>query len=341
MERTNNPARRQFLRQIGTALASPAMFSLGSMGLASRVLAASDYSNLNDYKSLVCVYLEGGNDSHSAFAPYDNASYNEYAAIRQGLAIDRSELLPGTGNVVGFHPALPGLRTLFNEQRLAVAANIGNLFEPMTRDDLFDFYSSGTSNIAIPHELFSHEHQTSLIQLNRIATPGTNPSGWGGAMADLLGAANSNQNFPFVYSLAGQNAWQVGDTTQAFSLQAGQDIPRFETFGGDSWPPWEAARTLAWQDIVGENYTHPLQAQIATQTSETADRSALLRSALAAAPELTTPYDTENWLAVQLRSAAELIAIREQIGTRRQFFFVEIGGNRRLGHPRKPLSSAR
>lgn len=325
MDGNTTLSRRRFLRQLAAGTASSALGFAAQLPLMSRALAAENYSGINDYRSLVCVYLGGGIDTHNAFVPYPVGAYGEYAALRQGLAIPRASLLPGTGGAIGFHPALAPLRTLFNEGSLGLVTNLGNLFEPMTPQHLFDYYETGTSAVAIPHELYSHSHQTDLIQLNRIREPGAAAAGWGGAMADRLIAANVNPSFPLSYTLAGTNYWQTGLATRAFSVQAGQDIATFEDFNSDSWPPWEPGRSATWNEILSRSYTHPLEAQAAGALLGTRQRSDLLRTALAAAPDLATPYNPDNWLDNQLRSVARLISIRQQVGMRRQLFFVELG----------------
>ena len=325
MDGSNTFSRRGFLRRLAAGTAGSALGFAGQLPLMSRALAAESYSGISDYRSLVCVLLSGGMDTHNAFVPYPSAAYGAYAALRQGLAIPRASLLPGTGNVIGFHPALAPLRTLFNEGKLGLVANLGNLFEAMTPEDLFGYYETGTSTVAIPHELYSHSHQTDLIQLNFIRQSGSSAPGWGGAMGDRLIAANVNASFPLAYTTAGSNYWQTGLATRPFSVQAGQDIPRFEEFNSDSWPPWEPGRSASWSEILGRTYAHPLEAQVANALLGTRQRSDLLRAAMAGAPDITTPYDPDNWFENQLRTVAKLISIRQQVGMRRQLFFVELG----------------
>jgi uncharacterized protein (DUF1501 family) len=71
--------------------------SLGAFGAA--MLAFERFGLLNalarstDYKALVCIFLNGGNDSGNMIIPYDD--YATYAAAREpsGLAIPQSSLL--------------------------------------------------------------------------------------------------------------------------------------------------------------------------------------------------------------------------------------------------------
>jgi uncharacterized protein (DUF1501 family) len=80
-------ARRAFLRRStqlalsGAAL--PTAINLAAMGEAAAFIAT-------DYKALVCVFLNGGNDNWNTVVPYDNANYDLYSAIRGGGARGRS-----------------------------------------------------------------------------------------------------------------------------------------------------------------------------------------------------------------------------------------------------------
>ena len=74
-------SRRAFLRRSaqlalsGTAL--PFALNLAAMGEAAAFTA-------NDYKALVCVFLYGGNDYANTVVTYDDASYDQYSAVRGG-----------------------------------------------------------------------------------------------------------------------------------------------------------------------------------------------------------------------------------------------------------------
>ena len=66
-----------------------------------------------DYKALVCVFLNGGNDYANTVINYDNASYDQYSAIRGGgagrtaggIALAQADLTPTLLNPT---VALPG-----------------------------------------------------------------------------------------------------------------------------------------------------------------------------------------------------------------------------------------
>ena len=65
-----------------------------------------------DYKALVCVFLQGGNDGENMLVRVDSPGYNNYRAIRpvsSGINIPQGQLLPiqpaRGGPHFGFHPA--------------------------------------------------------------------------------------------------------------------------------------------------------------------------------------------------------------------------------------------
>jgi uncharacterized protein (DUF1501 family) len=62
--------------------------------------------------------------------PLDSPAYDAYARGRGALALSKDVLLPVQGGAsasYGFHPSLPGLRSLYNENALAVVANVGRV----------------------------------------------------------------------------------------------------------------------------------------------------------------------------------------------------------------------
>src|SRR5207244_562438 len=147
--------RRQFIRQaacaaLGTAAMTSAIRDLRFMN------AAVAQSGINDYKALVCIFLNGGNDSNNLIVPTIQSEYNNYAAIRTPvLALSP---LSSDGHDYGLHPCCPELQTLFGEGKLAVLFNTGTLVFPMTRSQ----YQN--NSIKRPPQLFSHSDQQTQWQ---------------------------------------------------------------------------------------------------------------------------------------------------------------------------------
>src|SRR5271163_2837287 len=88
--------RREFLRKaacaaVGTASLSAAIRDLRLMN------AAVAQTGISDYKALVCIFLQGGNDSNNLIVPTVPSEYANYAAIRTSvLALPSTSLLPLT-----------------------------------------------------------------------------------------------------------------------------------------------------------------------------------------------------------------------------------------------------
>jgi uncharacterized protein (DUF1501 family) len=96
-------------------------------------------------RTLVVLYLGGGNDALSTLVPYrDQAYYSR----RPTLAIPAGSVLQvGTdaaGNELGLHPRLTALRDIFNEGRLAIVQRTGYLNSSRSHFQGFDIW--GTAN---------------------------------------------------------------------------------------------------------------------------------------------------------------------------------------------------
>ena len=77
-------------------------------------------------RNLVVIYLAGGNDSLSTVIPYtDPFDFSR----RPAIAIPAGQVLQigsdASGRPIGLHPRLPGLRSIFNEGRLAIVQRAG------------------------------------------------------------------------------------------------------------------------------------------------------------------------------------------------------------------------
>jgi uncharacterized protein (DUF1501 family) len=79
-------------------------------------------------RNLVVVYLAGGNDALNTVVPYTDPFYY---SRRPGISIPAGQVLQiGTdsaGRALGLHPRMGGLRTIFNDGRLAVIQRTGYL----------------------------------------------------------------------------------------------------------------------------------------------------------------------------------------------------------------------
>src|SRR3984957_2315654 len=207
--------RRDFIRRAACA-------AVGTVAMTSTIRdlrfmnAAVAQSNISDYKALVCIFLQGGNDSNNMIIPTSQAQYNYYNSTRSPiLAIPQGAILPvtsldGDGNTYGLHPSCPELQTLFGEGKLAFLFNTGTLVFPITRAQ----YLAGTT--AKPPQLFSHADQQTQWQTSIPDQPPT--TGWGGRCADLLNSVQPNSPISLMVSLAGANTFEVGNIISQYSV---------------------------------------------------------------------------------------------------------------------------
>lgn len=110
--------RRQFLQ--GGVAAFTVSFA------APDVLTSLAQAQGASSRNLVVLYLSGGNDSLSTVVPYSDA---QYYARRPTIAVPASSALQigrdAGGNNIGLHPRLTGLKTIFDQGRLAVVQRTG------------------------------------------------------------------------------------------------------------------------------------------------------------------------------------------------------------------------
>lgn len=321
MKKSTSQQRRAFLRKLAVGVGSTSLLATqGKLQLIQSAMAASNYSGVNDHKSLVCVFLFGGNDAFNMLVPYEQAAYDQYKKSRSSMALSRGSLLALKGNQQAFHASMPDLQKLYNNNKLAVAANIGALIEPTTRAN----YQK--ENVQLPADLFSHSHQQEFWETGTTAKSSVHPPGWGGRMMDMLTTANSNPSEPALFSLAGNSVWQRGLEPLDFVLNSDSGVEQIKAFETHTWPRWKNNRISSWDKILKSSNSGLLEQHMAKTYISADERIRALVGELANAQEITTDYPSGNKLGAQLKMAAKMISIRKNLGMKRQIFFVALGG---------------
>ena len=322
MNKIQSQTRRHFLKKFAIGVGSASLLATQSklQLMQSAMAMSTDYSGFNDHKSLVCIFLFGGNDSYNMLVPYEQAAYNQYRSVRSSLAISRESLLPLNGNEYALHPSMPDLQTLYNQNNLAVMGNVGPLIQPTSRT------SFQNESVQLPADLFSHNHQQEFWETGTTATGSTHPPGWGGRMMDMLVTANADQSSPALFSLSGNSLWQRGEKPLGFVLNPYSGVESIKAFEDKDWPPYKRGRIAAWQKILQQSSTSLLKQQLSNTYIRTDERISNLVDQVALAPEITTSFPDEDSFGKQLSTVAKMISIRENLGMKRQIFFVGIGG---------------
>jgi uncharacterized protein (DUF1501 family) len=328
------PGRRDFLRRSGQlALGSTALPFLANLAAIGE--AAAFNATAGDYKALVCLFMFGGNDYANTVVTYDQASYDEYSAIRggtTGIALDRAALAPtllnptaapvdplGRSRQYALHPSMTGLANLFNSGKAAVLLNVGPLVAPLTRAQ---YDSSNKTLYPRPPQLFSHNDQQSIWQSS---SPEGSKIGWGGNIADLTMPPNPQLNGNTLFtgiSVAGNNVYLAGDVALQYQVSTNgaikiQPATNTSVYGSNTLPG-------VLKTLIQQTSTHVLENEYNKVTQRAITAEAAVTQALALTPP-TTAFGTDS-LSQQLRMVARLINGRSVLGARRQIFFVSIGG---------------
>lgn len=314
--------RRQFLKAsaYSALLGSGAAAVNGKMNLIGSALAAQgDYADLPGYKALVCVFLYGGSDSFNLFIPTDQTLFNEYEQSRGSLGLAQNTLLNDATGSVSFNPNLTDIRDIYDAGDLAVIRNVGNLIQPVTRNE----YQNNPA--LIPSELFAHNHQQEQVQKSWSSRPtGLVGAGWGGRMADLLMEANGNSTLPPCYSMNNSNFFQPGNRSSPIGINP-LSGPRLMTYLDGTANSSSSERDATMTRLLALPTEHSMEQFASSSYISARDSSRALSSVIDASPDFG-PIDTNNRLANQLRMVARMISGREQLGMRRQIFFVGLGG---------------
>ena len=303
--------RRRFLTLTGRALSSVGTASLLHFNRMSAVAQTTA-----DYRALVCVFLNGGNDGNNTIVPLAQQEYAAYAATRGNLALAQSSLRPVAtldGTRFGLHPHLAGLQRLFTDRRAAVVANVGMLAQPLTRAQ----YLARAG--AIPQNLYSHADQQIQWQAGFPATGAD--TGWAGRTADRLAAANLPNDFPVVVSTAGATVFGFGNRAIPASVLPGGN----SSLEGVENTPAAIARTQALEHLLTLDSGSVLIQAASATTREGLRVSRLLDTAMKTRLPLTTPFP-QTALGQQMHEVAKVMQVRHELGVTRQIFFCNMDG---------------
>lgn len=309
-------ARREFLRQatrLSAMAGTPFAMNLLAAGAASAQSAG-------DHKALVCIFLAGGNDQSNTVVPSSGAGYNSYQQARPSLALAASSLLNlsptgYSGQPIGLHPSLSGLQTLFNQQRVALIANVGTLTGPITKAQ----WNSGRPTVSTPQQLFSHSDQQGAWQTG--LPDRLSQTGWQGRMGDLLASTyNPGSGVSIAMSVAGNNLMQAGNNTIQYQLTTDGAV-RVSALNSLYGSP---AGATALRRLMTESRSLTLEGEHNKISARALSTEALVSGALSGATVSTSFPQTS--LGRQLQMVARMIAARGALGQRRQLFFVQQGG---------------
>lgn len=321
-----SPSRRRFFKQ-SAAFTASSLVATQAMGLESYLgTQASD-----DYKALVFVFLNGGNDAFNTLVPKSAGTLRQrYEQGRGAVALaadDLHAITPQsdvkisdgqTYNGFGLHKACGDMATMFNQQELSFICNVGNIIQPTTRAAYLD------KTATLPPQLFSHADQQRQFQSDPTAFFS---SGWGGRMAEALDSFNTNAPLSSLISLSGLNSFQVTDQGLINPYVMGSTgLVNLRGFYGDRATMMDTAMATPATHLMANKYQNVYQNMQLAQTT--------LGGVFDAADTHTARLDeifteagaSDTKLGQRLNTVAKLIAGREVTTNSRPIYFVSMGG---------------
>ena len=111
--------RRDFIKSTSAATVG----GMAVQGMANPLLAP--LGGVEDDRALVIVQLFGGNDGLNTVIPLDQ--YAQLSSLRSNVLIPENQVLPlaGTNGLTGLHPAMGGLKDLWDDGKLSIIQSAG------------------------------------------------------------------------------------------------------------------------------------------------------------------------------------------------------------------------
>ncbi len=286
----------------------------------------------DDYKALVFVFLNGGNDSFNMLAPKSPGVLRErYESGRGVVALPADDLhslspqsdvqIDGNESYSGFglHPSCGDMAEMFNNQELSFICNVGNIIKPVTRTEFLD------KTAELPPQLFSHADQQRQYQSQPTAFFS---SGWGGRMAEALESYNSNTPLSSLISLAGLNSFQVTDNGNINPYVLGNDgLVNLKGFYGDRLSMMDSAMSTNASHLMASKYQEVYHAMQLAQTTlggvfDVAENNPVNIDEIFAQAGVSE----DSKVGARLKTVAKMIAGRRETTNTRPIYFVTMNG---------------
>jgi len=240
---------------------------------------------------LVLIQLSGGNDGINTVIPLDQMS--AYNNLRGNIAIPSASVLPLT-TATGLHPAMTGMRTMYQEGKLLVVQGVSYPNPNLSHFRATDIWLTAANSNEYLNDGWAGRYLIGEY-------PGF-PTGYPNSImpdppAIQIGAVTS----PALEGPGRSLGISIQDPTTFYQLVAGAP-----TGGQDTAPTTPAGRELEFVRLVAAQ-----SIQYATQVKAAADKV-----------KLQSTYPTSNSLADQLKIVARLIAG----GMKTRMYIVSMGG---------------
>lgn len=263
--------RRDFLKNASLASLSLPFVSNGfSMQAIAKDLF--DYSKNVEDRVLVIIRMNGGNDGLNMVFPIDQ--YANLTVQRSNILIPQNQLL-SLSNDLALHPKMTGMQNMFNNGKLSIIQNVGYPETNRSHFRSMDIWTTGSLDI----------NQT---------------SGWLGRYFD-----STYPNFP--------DAYPNSSFPDPFAISMGSEVSStcqglMGNFSHAVNDPFSTSNLLQTNVINDGTYYGSHIEYISTLINQTNQYGTNINSCANAGNTLSTLYDPNNPLALQLRYVAQMIS---------------------------------
>lgn len=316
-----NQKRRQVLQGLG--LGGLMAASSVSLPWPLQMAMANTRATARDYKAVICVFLNGGNDGNDTLIPIDGA-YDDYRIGHGGLALPKEDLislsLSQSDHRLALHPALNKLQSISNRGDIAWIANAGPLLEPVSA------YDVRNGSARVPSFLGSHPDQQRLVSGGVPGTFAAN-SGWGGRalenmppqlLDDLLSNLALNEDNWLMrgvsWSPTGAEDREYFNSLDLRYILAGGESRDFNAYQ-------EAVRFKSGMDDLSFAYL----SAVGTVLDEVLELRRVLDLVPAHVAPNTVDRDVDAGLMERLRTAVRVFWSGREMGIKRQMIFLDWG----------------
>ncbi len=329
-------SRRDFLKHaggcaLGMVTLATEMQHLGMMSALAQKVDGKRATAAIDYKALVLIFWNGGNDGNNTIVPLHNDSfmtnYAAYSSARYNLTLPQDKLLPISipklgGLTYGLHPSLGavpgeannGIYELWAQKKIAIVGNCGTLVRPTNKAQF------QTASHPKPYQLFSHSDQVAQNQTSISNTQSI--TGWGGRVSDKLSAASNPSGLvPMVTSIAGAQIFTAGQQTLPLAIND-SNVPLASVLNPAGFGNLGGSARKTGFDLLR---SVDLDSEFIAAASHVSDLAMQANAALQSPGDTTVAFPNSS-IGRQLRQVARLIKKRGELNVSRQIFFCEIRG---------------
>lgn len=113
--------RRDFIRLASAGAASIPITLSGFSVFANKIPKEFSFKTAND-NVLVLIQLQGGNDGLNTV--FNSNQYDNLQSVRSNIIVPQADIIP-LANDYGLHPAMTGLKNVWEQENLAIIQNVG------------------------------------------------------------------------------------------------------------------------------------------------------------------------------------------------------------------------